>query len=163
MMNTDSLRFPAEYDPSRCPVHVVNTIEISASPAEVWDHLITAADWQTWQPALSNVRIQDGSRKLSQDVTFTFNASGVTSVSTVKEFVPNQRIAWDGRATGLQAYHVWLITPTPNGCRVLSEETLRGIVPRLLKLFAPNLIYNSNQKWLEALAVRSSTTTNSVR
>jgi hypothetical protein len=67
-MNTDSIRFPAEYDPSRCPVHVVNTIDISASPAEVWEHLITAADWQTWQPALSNIRIQDGSRKLSQDV-----------------------------------------------------------------------------------------------
>jgi Polyketide cyclase / dehydrase and lipid transport len=158
MMNTDSIRFPAESDPSHCPVHVVNTIEISASPAEVWDHLITAADWQTWQPALSNVRIQDGSRKLSQNVAFTFNASGVTSASTVKEFVPNQRIAWDGRATGLQAYHIWLITPTPNGCRVLSEETLRGIVPRLIKLFAPNIISNSNQKWLEALAIRSSAT-----
>ncbi len=163
MMNTESIRFPAEYDPSRCPVHVVNTIEISASPAEVWDHLITAADWQTWQPAILNVRIQDGSRKLSQDVTFTWKTGGVTSASTVKEFVPDQRIAWDGRATGLHAYHSWLITPTPNGCRVLSEETLRGIVPRLIKLFAPNLIHNSNQKWLEALAVRSSTTTNFVR
>lgn len=56
-MNTDSIRFPAEYDPICCPVHVVNTIEISASPAEVWDRLITAADWQTWHPILSNVHI----------------------------------------------------------------------------------------------------------
>jgi uncharacterized protein YndB with AHSA1/START domain len=157
MINTESIRFPAEYDPSRCPVHVVNTIEISASPVEVWDYLITAADWQTWQPALSNVRIQDGSHKLSQHAAFTWKADGMTIASTVKEFVPKQRIAWDGKGTGVDSYHAWLITPTPNGCRILSEETHRGMIARLLKLFAPNFTHNWIQKkWLEALAVHSS-------
>lgn len=158
-MSKDSIHWPAEYDPNRCPVHVVNTLEISASPADVWDHLIAAADWPTWYSNVSNVRIQDGSHKLSLGVDFTWNASGVPVASTVKEFVPNQRLVWDGRGTGLHAYHAWLITPTPNGCRVLSEETLRGMVARLFKLFTPNLIHNANQKWLEALAVRSSATT----
>jgi uncharacterized protein YndB with AHSA1/START domain len=163
-MNTDSIRFPAEYDPSRSPVHVINTIELSASPAEVWEHLITAADWQTWQPALSNIRIQDGSRKLSQDVDFTWTADGMTLTSTVKEFVPNQRIAWDARGMGVDSYHAWLITPTPNGCHVLSEETHRGMMARLLNLFAPNYTHNWIQKkWLEALAIRSSAATDFVR
>lgn len=156
-MNAESIRFPAEYDLSRCPVHAINTIEISASPAEVWEHLITAADWQTWQPALSNIRIQDGFHKLSQNAAFTWNADGMTIASTVKEFVPQQRIAWDGRGTGVDSYHAWLITPTANGCRVLSEETHRGMMARLLKLFAPNFTHHWIQKkWLEALAVRSS-------
>lgn len=157
-MSKDSIRWPAEYDPRRCPVHVVNALEMSASPADVWDQLIAVADWPTWYPNLSNVRIQDGSRKLSQGADFTWNADGVDIASTVKEFVPHERLAWDARGTGLHAYHAWLITPTPNGCCVLSEETHRGIVARLFKLFTPNLMRNWIQKWLEALAVRSSVT-----
>jgi len=155
-MSKDSIHWSAEYDPSRCPVHVVNALEMSASPADVWGQLIAAADWPTWYPILSNVRIQDGSRKLSQGVDFTWNTGGVPIASSVKEFVPNERLAWDVRGTGLHAYHAWLITPTPNGCCVLSEETQRGIVARLFKLFTPNLMSHSTQKWLEALAVRSS-------
>jgi uncharacterized protein YndB with AHSA1/START domain len=157
-MSKDSIRWPAEYDPSRCPVHVVNALEMSASPADVWDRLIAAADWPTWYSKVSNVRIQDGSRKLSQGADFTWNASGMTIASTIKEFVPNQRIAWDAKGTGLRSYHAWLITPTPSGCRVLSEETQRGILPRLFKLFTPKASSHWIQQWLEALAVRSSAT-----
>jgi len=74
-MSKDSIRWPAEYDPSRRPVHVINSLEMSASPADVWDQLI-AADWPTWYPNLSNVRIQDVSRELSQGVDFTWNTFG---------------------------------------------------------------------------------------
>lgn len=151
-MSTDSIRWPAEYDPSRCPIHVVNSLDIAASPAIVWEQLITAADWPTWYSEVLSVRIKDGSRKLSQGADFTWNASGMTISSTIKEFVPHERIAWDGKGMGLDAYHAWLITPTPSGCRVLSEETQRGILQRLMKLFTPKVSSHWIQRWLEGLA-----------
>jgi hypothetical protein len=151
-MSKDFIRWPAKYDPSRCPAHVVNSLDIAASPAIVWEHLITAADWPTWYSEVSNVRIKDGSHKLSQGMDFTWKASGKTIASTIKEFVPHQRLAWDGKATGLDSYHAWLITPTPSGCRVLSEETLRGILPRLMKLFVPKASSHWIQRQLECLA-----------
>nr|WP_322711291.1 hypothetical protein [Nostoc sp. ChiSLP03a]MDZ8212495.1 hypothetical protein [Nostoc sp. ChiSLP03a] len=96
-------------------------------------------------------------------MNFTWNTGSAPVASTVKEFVPNQRLAWDAKATSLNAYHIWLIIPTPKGCRIFSEETQRGILARLFKLFTPNLMRHSTQIWLEALAVRSSATTDSVR
>jgi uncharacterized protein YndB with AHSA1/START domain len=157
-MSKDSIRWPSEYDPSRCPVHIINTLEMSVSPADVWEQLTAAADWPIWYASLSNVQIEDGSRKLSQGVDFTWRTFGADIASTVKEFVPNERLAWDARGTGLRAYHAWLLIPTPNGCRVLTEETQRGFVARLFKVFMPNRMSHSNQKWLEALATQSSLT-----
>ncbi|MBW4685494.1 MAG: SRPBCC family protein [Komarekiella atlantica HA4396-MV6] len=154
-MSKDSIRWPAEYDPSRCLVYVVNSLDIAASPAIVWEQLIAATDWSSWNPNLSNVYIKDGSRNLSQNAEFTWKASGATTASTVKEFVPNQRLAWDAKGFGLRAYHAWLIIPTTQGCRVLSEETLRGTVACLLKLFTPNLVSYLNQQWLEGLAKKA--------
>jgi len=69
--------------------------------------------------------------------------------------VPNEWLAWDAREL-VCTLTTWLIIPTPNGCCVLTEETQRGFVARLFKVFTPNLMSNSNQKWLEALAVRFS-------
>jgi hypothetical protein len=151
-MSKNSIHWPAESDPNRCPMHVVNSLSIAASPEIVWEQLIAATDWSSWNPNVSNVDLKNGFRNLSQNADFTWKASGATTASTVKEFVPNQRLAWDARGLGLRAYHAWLIIPTPQGCRVLSEETLCGTVARLLKLFAPNLISHLNQQWLEGLA-----------
>jgi len=47
----------------------------------------------------------------------------------------------------------WLIIPTPNGCCVLTEETQRSA---FIQGVYAQLMSNSNQKWLEALAVRFS-------
>jgi Polyketide cyclase / dehydrase and lipid transport len=154
-MSKDSIHWPTECEPSRCPVHVVNSLDIAASPTIVWEQLIAATDWPTWYSKVSNVLIKGGSRKLSQGADFTWNTSGVTIVSTVKEFVPNERIAWNGKGTGLYSYHAWLITSTPSGCRVLSEETQRGILPRLSKLLMSKASSHWIQQWLEALATRS--------
>jgi len=75
----------------------------------------------TWYPNLSNVRIQDGSRELSQGVDFT----GILSRYRVySQFVPNEWLAWDARGTGLHAYHLANHSDT-NGCCVLTEETQR--------------------------------------
>jgi len=63
---------------------------MSASPADVWD-----VDWPTWYPNLSNVRIQDGSRELSQGVDFTWNTFGGYRVYS--QIRADEWLAWDAR------------------------------------------------------------------
>lgn len=46
-MSKDSIHWLTEYEPSRCPVHAVNTLDIAASPAIIWKQLIAATDWSS--------------------------------------------------------------------------------------------------------------------
>jgi hypothetical protein len=75
----------------------------------------------------------------------------------VTEYQPFRRLAWattvDGDKTGSSAYHGWVITPTDNGCHVLSEETQQG--PWFLEELGrkrPGALYLYHQQWVESLA-----------
>jgi hypothetical protein len=59
----------------------------------------------------------------------------------------------DGDETGSSAYHGWVITPTDNGCHVLTEETQQG--PFFLQEIGrkhPGALYRYHQEWVESLA-----------
>ena len=75
----------------------------------------------------------------------------------VMECEPRRRLAWstvvDGDETGSSAYHGWVITPTDNGCHVLTEETQQG--PFFLEEIGrkhPGALYRYHQEWVESLA-----------
>jgi hypothetical protein len=75
----------------------------------------------------------------------------------VTECEPVRRLAWattvDGDETGSSAYHGWVITPTDDGCHVLTEETQQG--PWFLEELGrkrPGALYSYHQEWVERLA-----------
>jgi hypothetical protein len=75
----------------------------------------------------------------------------------VTEFEPGRRLAWsttvDGDETGSTAYHGWVITPTDQGCHVLSEETQQGdFFLELIGRKHPGALYCYHQDWVEGLA-----------
>ena len=68
---------------------------------------------------------------------------------------PQARLGNDGRGdeTGSSAYHGWVITPTVDGCHVLTEETQQG--PWFLEELGrkhPGALYRYHQFWVESLA-----------
>jgi hypothetical protein len=76
---------------------------------------------------------------------------------TITECVPRRRLSWattvEGDETGSSAFHGWVITPTAEGCHVLTEETQQG--PWFLDLVGhkyPGALYSYHQDWVEALA-----------
>jgi uncharacterized protein YndB with AHSA1/START domain len=152
MTDTKQISWPPHYDPARCPIHVRNELAITATPETVWAWLVRASLWPSWYPNSSNVRFLTGSPPdLARGTRFQWKTFGVTIVSTVLEFVPTERLAWDAHAAGVDAYHAWLVTPAPEGCAVLTEETQHGWMARLGKLFMPNRMYRYHQIWLEGL------------
>ncbi len=148
----DAILWPERFHPSRAPVHVSNVLEVPAPPDVTWAWLVHASLWPSWYPNSRNVRIAGGAGTLSPGSRFTWRTFGMAIRSEVVEFVPTERIAWDARGPGVDAYHAWLIRPTPSGCTVLTEETQYGVMARLNRLFFPSRMHRLHQVWLEQLA-----------
>lgn len=67
------------------------------------------------------------------------------------EFIPQERLAWDAKALGVDAYHAWTLQPGTDGCRVLTEETQHGLVATVSHRLMPGRMHKYHQIWLEAL------------
>lgn len=148
--------WPERYAPARCAVHVRNERAMAVSAARVWAALIAAAAWPEWYPNSSAVRIDGGAQALSAGVHFDWRTFGVAVSSTVREFVPGERIAWDGTGLLLDVYHAWLIEPRGDGgCWVLTEETQNGLAARAQAVFMPGRMKRGHDLWLERLEARA--------
>ena len=151
MPSSKQIIWPAYYQPSNCPIHVRNEIDIAAPAERVCAWLIRAPLWPSWYVNSANVRLLDRISDLALGAVFRWKTFGVSIESVVQEWVPNERIAWTGKAFGLDVYHAWLIEKTAAGCHVLTEETQHGFMVRLGKLFMPNRMSTFHQIWLEGL------------
>jgi uncharacterized protein YndB with AHSA1/START domain len=147
------IEWPERYDPARAPVHVRNELESSATPEAVWAWLVRASLWPSWYPNSKNVRIDGGSSTdLVKGSSFTWRTFGVAIRSTVLEFEPPQRIAWNGFGIGVDVYHAWLITSTTTGSHLLTEESQYGWAARLSSRLFPTRMSRFHQLWIERLS-----------
>jgi hypothetical protein len=145
------IRWPEGYRPEKTAVHARTELEMPVSPEAVWPWLVRAELWPAWCPDFEQVVIAGGGPDLKPGSRFRWKALGVTLDSRVEEFVELERVAWSARATGIDAYHAWLIERLPSGCRVLTEETQNGLVARLSNMLRPRLMGRIQRVWLERL------------
>jgi hypothetical protein len=150
------VQWPDYNHPKNCSVHVRNELVTAEEQEKVWAWLIRATLWPVWYENAANVRILEGAGpNLEKGVRFKWKTMGITVNCTVVEYVPNERIAWTGRAFGIDVYHAWVLIPLEQGCCVLTEETQRGLIARLAKSFISNGMYNAHQLWLEGLKAKA--------
>ena len=149
----NSIEWPERYDPVRTPVHVRNEVDSSATSEAVWAWLVRASLWPSWYPNSKNVLIEGGAAaELAMGRSFTWRTFGVAIRSTVLEFEPPYRIAWNAFGMGVEAYHAWLITPTSTGSHILTEESQYGWGARLSHWVFPNRMSRFHQLWLDRLS-----------
>ncbi len=146
-----AIKWPDRFHPDRAPVHVRNDLDMAAPPEKIWAALIDAAAWPDWYPNARNVRLLSGGGTLAPGARFAWTTFGATIVSEVAEFVPGERIAWTGRAFGIDVYHAWLIRPSARGAHVLTEETQYGALARFAAALMPGRMSKFHQLWLENL------------
>lgn len=152
MAEPDRVNWPPKYAPENAPVHVRNEMTMAAPADAVWAWLIRAPLWPTWYPNSAGVQLAAGAGPdLALGTRFHWRTFGASLDSTVREFVPGERIAWDAQGVGADVYHAWVLRRTPEGCYVLTEETQHGWLARLGNLFLPNRMHEGHQVWLEAL------------
>jgi predicted SnoaL-like aldol condensation-catalyzing enzyme/uncharacterized protein YndB with AHSA1/START domain len=149
--------WPHQYDPKTSAIYALNDIDVSAPPEVVWKLLVDAENWSSYFPAENQVKILTAEPELARGTKYSRVTVGFPMHLIVTEYVPGRRLAWstlvDGDETGSSAYHGWVITPTDNGCHVLSEETQQG--PFFLEELGrknPGALYRYHQEWVENLA-----------
>ena len=153
MREGEELDWPEGFHPDETPVYTRNEIRILADPEHIWAWLIRAGLWPTWYANSRNVKFLSGSAPdLASGTVFAWTTFGLRVKTTVREFTPPTRLAWLGGAPGARAYHGWLIEKTGEECRVITEETQRGIIPSLGRYFLARGLKREHQKWLEGLA-----------
>ena len=151
------VRWPDRYLPAKSAVFVRNEIVIPAAPDVIWSWLIRARLWPEWYAHASNMHfLSHAGPDLRDRSRFRWKTFGVRITSKVLEFEPCARLAWDACGVGIDAYHVWVLTPLEDGStHVLTEETQNGWLARFGKMFMPKRIPAMHQLWLEALSAKA--------
>lgn len=153
MSRASLVHWPPEHRPEGAPVFAVNEIPVAAPPARVWAWLVRPLTWPTYYRNAWNVRFEDGGGpELVLGSRFAWTTFYVRVTTTVVELEPHRRLAWSGRAPGGVGYHGWVIEPTADGCRVVTEETQRGLVPSLGRVVLRHGLEREHQRWLVGLA-----------
>jgi uncharacterized protein YndB with AHSA1/START domain len=149
--------WPYQYDPRRSAIYALNDVDVKAPAEVVWKLLVDAKNWSSYFPAEDQVTILTGEAELALGTKYSRVTVGFLMSLIVTECEPARRLSWstvvDGDETGSSAYHGWVVTPTDDGCHVLSEETQQG--PFFLEEIGrkhPGALYGYHQKWAESLA-----------
>lgn len=148
--------FPEGQRPDESPVFTRNELTIAAPPERIWAWLVRAGRWPEWYANARNVQIDGGANDLALGTMFHWTTFGVRVHTVIREFVPNQRLAWSGKGLGSSAYHGWVITPCDGGCVVVTEETQGGVIPSVCRRFLRSGLLKWHQRWLEGLAEMAS-------
>ena len=160
----DHVVYPRQYHPRISPIYALNEIDVKAPAAVVWQLLVGSENWSSYFPPEDQVKILSGEPELRLGTRYSRVTIGFPMHLVVTECLPSRRLSWstivDGDGTGSSAFHGWVITPTDDGCHVLSEETQQG--PWFLEQLGhkhPGGLYSYHQDWVEALARAAEATT----
>jgi hypothetical protein len=144
--------WPVSSVPAGSPVFVRNALVVPAPPERVWSWLVRADLWPGWFKRATHVRFESGGPALGVGSVVVWRMLGATIRVTVRQSEAGRRLDWEGGAGGVHAYHAWRLDPVAGGTRIITEETERGPVPSLLKLYLRGALKDAHQEWLESLA-----------
>lgn len=147
-----SYAWPDHHRPNQCPVSSFNELSIAASADRVWAWLIHAKRWPEFYGNARGVEIDGGGDQLAAGATFRWTTFHLRVQTTVREFDPCRRLAWWGAGYGSAGYHTWTLEPDGQRCRVVTEETQRGLLPSVGRLYIRGALHRQHQHWLEGLA-----------
>ena len=137
---------------------VATTIDIDATPAELWRVLTDLPGHDQWNPFMSNAR-----GELRVGGKFAFDAQvGKRRLKIKARFktVDEERaLSWGGPGVWvvgkiLRAHHWIRLTPIDGGTRVDHGEDFRGLIPRLLGRRLIDEVQPTYEKMNRALAER---------
>jgi hypothetical protein len=144
--------WPPNHSPSSALVFAQNTIEIAASPDVVWSLLIDCVKWPSWYKHCADVSFLRGGPLLSANAKFRFKTLRFYFEPNIETFEPSRMLVWSAKGPARSSgAHAWYIEPTPGGCRVITEEAQRGLLPFFLRSYTRGVLLTSHQEWLRAL------------
>ena len=150
------IRWPEGFHPEQADLFAHNEIAVHAPCEKVFANMVDAQAWPSWYPNSQNIKLlnsPDG--KLHKGTRFSWDTFGLHFESRVHEFAPNSRIAWFGDSSSTNNYHAYLLSKTHEGCRVVTEEVVKGPGAVELRKNRPQAMHDGHDLWLNALNQRS--------
>jgi len=144
--------WPSGNSPAESGVFAQNVIEVRAKPETVWSLLVDCAKWPRWYRHCADVSILRDGSTLREHSKFRFKTLNLYFEPEVTVFEPQRMLVWFAKGPlGSSGAHAWRIEPIRDGCRVITEETQRGIPSRLLGWHTRKRLLLAHQDWLEGL------------
>lgn len=155
-IDSEKINWPENYEPRKSKFYVHNEIEINTKPEVVWTVLIDALRWPSWYKGSKNVSFStEKDTVLKANSIFKWETMGLKFESTIQQFEPNKLLAWESKKKSIQGFHVWLIIPSENGCKVITDESQNGWLTFFEKTFQPKKLKALHNVWLNELKRKS--------
>ena len=146
------INWPAEFDPAKTKFYAHNEIEINAKPEVVWQILANVLEWPKWYKGAEDIFFMDESDTiLTASSVFSWKTMELNFVSTIKLFEPYSHLEWKSENSNITTYQAWLIIPTKNGCKVITDETHNGYSSLLEKKYHRRKLERLHEVWLKEL------------
>jgi len=115
---------------SEAPIILNAEIEVAAPPHLVWEVLSAIDGWPNWNPEVKKASL-DG--ELKEGTSFRWKAGPSSLTSKLVTVAAPRQIAWTGKSLGLSATHVYNLEPRDGKTLVRTEESVGGILARLVR------------------------------
>lgn len=150
------INWPSEFDPVKTKFYAHNEIEINARPEKVWTILIDVLKWPKWYKGAKDVVLMNPNDTfLTSSTVFSWETMGLNFVTTIKKFEPYNHLEWESENNNITTYQAWLIIPTKNGCKVITDETHNGYRSLSEKKYHRRKLERLHEVWLKELKNKS--------
>ena len=147
--------WPADALPAEAAVFTHDERVVPAAPEQVWTWLVRAGDWPEWYGNAERVLLPAGVDRLEAGTRFTWTTFRVRLVSEVVVWEAPTAIGWRWWRRGAWGYHGWGLQEHPAGCRVVTEESQCGPLPRLAPRLLSWALHAAHDLWHRQLADRA--------
>ena len=148
-----TVRWPMANAPEFASIHVVNSTRTTADPGIIWDWLTRPEQWHRFYGNAKRIRHRSGPwPRLGLGSRFSWITFGALVTTEITEFEPYERLAWTGEGLGATAHHAWLLDASGPDLQLVTEETQRGFLPRLLRPVMRPAMLRQHQLWIDQLA-----------
>jgi hypothetical protein len=130
------------------PVKCTQSIIIKAKPEQVWKVLTNIDNWSNWQ---SEIGMSSLNGELKSGSTFIWKTGGILINSKLHTVNPYSEFGWTGKTFGMFAIHNWVLTEHENNTIVKVEESMEGLLAKILKSSFNKSLEKGMAFWLEKL------------
>jgi uncharacterized protein YndB with AHSA1/START domain len=134
------------------PVKCSKAIVINATADKVWKVLTDINRWSQWQTEISESKIYGPT---VPNTVFNWKTGGAKIQSQIHTVNPFRQFGWTGKAMGMYAIHNWELSEENGTTIVTVEESMEGLVARLLKKSINKNLLKGMIVWLELLKKES--------
>ena len=152
---SNQIHWPDGFHPEQTDLFAHNKIFVHASCKKVFTNLADAQAWPSWYPNSHDVKLLNSlDGKLHRGTQFSWDTFGVQIESMVHEFVPDSRLGWFGNGPAMKAYHTFLLLREGEGCRIVTEEVVKGPGAIDFREKQPAAMHEGHDLWLSTLKQR---------